>query len=213
MRHHRIDLVVDVGANIGQYGIEMRALGYRGALVSIEPLPDAYEQLARTAAGDPRWRTINCAVGRAQGTATLHVAQNSVSSSMLPMLPSHIAAAPESRVIGNIEVSVRTLEAIVDEVRGLAARPFIKIDAQGLELTILEGAATTLADVEGVQVEMSIVPLYAGAPTMSAVIEWLERQGFWLTDIEPEFNDPQSGRLLQVNGLFFRPRQQGDESV
>jgi FkbM family methyltransferase len=206
MRRHGIDLVVDVGANVGQYGLELRALGYHGRLVSIEPLPDAFRQLESTAERDRAWQTINCAVGREAGTATLHIAQNSVSSSMLAMLPGHVAAAPESRFVGSVSVAVRTVDSILNEVVGAASRPFIKIDTQGFELEALEGSTATLNDVEGLQIEMSLEPLYEGAPTMPEVAAWIEAHGFVLADIEPEFNDPQTGRLLQVNGLFFRPR-------
>ena len=212
MRSHGVDLVVDVGANVGQYAKDLRADGYRGALISIEPLPEAYDLLARAAQADKAWRTINCAIGREAGVATIHVAENSVSSSMLSILPSHVAAAPTSQVAGSVDVPVRTLDAILDEAAGDAEHVFVKVDTQGFELEVLEGAAGRLDNVVGVEVEMSLVPLYEGAPTMPALVEWLERHGFWLGDLTPEFVDPNTGRLLQVNGLFFRPKQQDDRA-
>jgi FkbM family methyltransferase len=212
MRSHGVDLVVDVGANIGQYAKDLRADGYRGAMISIEPLPEAYDVLARTARADRSWRTINCAIGRVPGMAIIHVAENSVSSSMLPILQSHVAAAPTSQVVGSVDVPVRTLDTVLDEAAGGAEHVFVKVDTQGFELEVLEGAAGRLDDVVGVEVEMSLVPLYKDAPTMPALVEWLERHGFWLGDLTPEFADPNTGRLLQVNGLFFRPKKQDNRA-
>lgn len=206
LHEYDVDLVVDVGANTGQYAAHLRDAGYGGHLVSIEPVPEAYRSLLLRTERDKSWRAIEGALGRTPGRATVNVAANSVSSSVLHVLQSHLAAEPESNSIGTVEVSVRTLDDVLDEVAQAYRRPFIKVDTQGYELEVLEGAVRHLDRIVGVEVEMSLTPLYDGAPTMATLVDWLEGRGLWLTDIEPEFNDPVSGRLLQVNGLFFRER-------
>jgi len=95
-----IDLVVDVGANEGQFSRRLRPAQYAGRIMSFEPLPAAFRQLEDAAADDPEWDVINAAVGSSEGTTTLHVAGNSWSSSTLPMGDRHVAAAPESAIIG-----------------------------------------------------------------------------------------------------------------
>src|SRR5882672_7200529 len=77
----RISLLLDVGANSGQYGREMRAQGYAGRIVSFEPLPAACEALRAQSRGDPTWACEQFALGDAPGTAAIHVAGNSWSSS------------------------------------------------------------------------------------------------------------------------------------
>ena len=50
---HDINLVLDVGANIGEFVQKIRRLGYRGLVVSFEPNPEAFAQLTRRWGSDP----------------------------------------------------------------------------------------------------------------------------------------------------------------
>jgi len=202
---HDIDVVFDVGANIGQYATELRDLGYRGWIVSYEPVAAAHRALAARAERDGRWKAIHAGLGPEPGPATIHVAGNSQSSSLLPMLDAHLASAPESSVIGTETITLHTLAQALDEHATLGARPFVKIDAQGYEQRILASGGAALARVVGVQLEMSLVPLYDGEALMPALIADLERLGFVPMSLEPGFADPRTGRLLQVDGVFFRP--------
>lgn len=204
-RAWRIDLVVDVGANSGQYGLTIRTMGYHGPIVSIEPLPEAFATLARRTAKDPSWRAIHVALGRSETRAPLFVAENSYSSSLFPTTVEHERAAPAARSTRQVEVEVRRLDAIAGDVIGLSRRPLLKLDAQGSELDILEGAGASLDRFAATHVELSIVPMYAGGPLMADIIDWLAKRGFVLADLEPEFSDPATGRLMQVNGVFYNP--------
>src|SRR5215471_3218540 len=73
LKHFGINLVFDVGANIGQYGAEMRSLGYRGRIVSFEPLSREFEVLRKRAENDALWKVDNRALGDCEGTAEIHV--------------------------------------------------------------------------------------------------------------------------------------------
>jgi FkbM family methyltransferase len=202
--NHGIDLLFDIGANIGQYALEMRDLGYTGWLVSYEPLSTAFRELDKRAARDPKWKTVRAGLGREPGTAVLHVAANSQSSSLLPMLDQHVQSAPESRTIGTETVTIETLATVLAEHAELGKRPFVKIDAQGFERQILEGAGSALAGVVGLQLEMSLVPLYEGESLMSDMLAYLQALGFELMSLESGYTDPQTGRMLQLDGIFFR---------
>src|SRR5690242_19513073 len=97
LRVHDINLVLDVGANTGQFGQNLRALGYTGHIVSFEPLSGAHRVLVKTASRDKKWSVPQkVAIGGHSGTVEIHVSANSVSSSVLAMLDAHVAAAPES---------------------------------------------------------------------------------------------------------------------
>ncbi len=205
LRHHGIDLVLDVGANAGRYARDLRRNGYRGRIVSFEPLAAAYAALERAAARDPLWDTVNVALGRESTTAQIHVAQNSESSSLLAMLPRHAEAAPEAVYTGVEDVAVRPLDDVLPAYHRSAARVFLKIDAQGYERHVLEGAEASLPGITGLQLEMSLVPLYEGETLFRPMIDLLAAWGFALMSVEPGFSDPASGQLLQVDGLFFRP--------
>lgn len=203
--HHRIDLVIDVGANTGQYAQSLRRAGYRGRILSFEPLKDAWEQCAARAAGDPMWTLApRCALGAADAVAEIHVARNSVSSSLLPMHDIHRAAAPESSYVGSESVEVRRLDHVAAEAVSSCMRPFLKVDTQGYEREVLEGASGIVSGLTGIQLEMSLTPLYEGSPTISDLLQLMERWQFKPYALLPAFTDPESGRMLQVDGLFFR---------
>ena len=198
-----IDRVIDVGANSGQYGQAIRSMGYRGSIISIEPLPEAYRVLAQRAATDRDWRVMRLALGTSDSRAVLYVAGNSYSSSLYPLTATHQRAAPDAAAVREIEVDVRRLDGLGEDLIGTSIRPLLKLDTQGSELDILQGAGSTVGRFAGVHVELSLAEMYAGAPGMRDVNDWLEAQGFVLAEIEPEFSDPATGRLLQVNGLYF----------
>lgn len=203
--HHCIDLVLDVGANTGGYGQSLREIGYRGDILSFEPLEDAYAELVRVSAEDARWHVApRMAVGAEDGEIVINVAGNSVSSSVLPMHDSHAQAAPLSRYVGTQRVPLHRLDGVKHDVLTPARRTLLKIDTQGYEMAVLQGAAGLLANVRGVQLELSVIPLYEGQALYREVIDWLSGRGFELWNIVPGFLDESSGRLLQFDGIFFR---------
>jgi FkbM family methyltransferase len=197
---HGIDVVFDIGANVGQYATELRDLGYAGWIVSYEPLSSAYRELEQRAARDDKWRLVRAGLGPRDGELTLNIAGNSQSSSVLPMLDAHARAAPESKYVGTETIRVQTLARALAE-HAVGSRPFVKLDVQGYERTILDAAP--LEQVVGIQLEMSIVPLYQGEATMTEMIAFLTSRGFALASLEPGYSDPETARLLQVDGIFF----------
>lgn len=199
-----VDLVLDVGAAHGRYGRELRERGYAGRIVSFEPMSRPFAQLEGQSADDPRWSCVKTALGSSDGETEINVAGNSDSSSILEMAERHRLTAPGSAYVATETVRVRSLDSIWDELADGAERPFLKLDVQGYELEVLRGAAATLPKLAGVQAELSLVPLYEGAPLFGEVIAHLEDCGMRLAGLEPGFHDPETGELLQADGLFVR---------
>jgi FkbM family methyltransferase len=204
LKRANVDLVLDVGANTGQYAQWLRQSGYTGHIVSFEPLKSAFEVLRRTAAADPTWDVINCALGAQAGTAQLNVAGNSYSSSLLGMMPRHAQAAPESGYTGSESVTLQPLDAIFPDLAVGASGTFMKIDAQGYTREILAGARASLHAIRGLQLEMSLISLYEGEALIGDLICEVARCGFSPVFIRPEFTDRQTGQQLQVDGIFFK---------
>ncbi len=198
-----IDVVLDVGANVGQYGMRLRTNGYRGRIVSFEPYAQAYAQLERTAARDPLWEAHRIALADEEGEAHLNVAGNSFSSSLLPMADRHRQSAPDAAYVDTEPVRTARLDALWERlVEG--RRIWLKLDVQGFEMHVLRGAGERLADTRVVQSELSLKPLYEGGASWTAVVEWLSDRGFSLAGVEPGFEDPASGRMFQFDGIFVR---------
>jgi FkbM family methyltransferase len=199
-----VDLILDVGASVGQYALRTRSAGYGGRIVSFEPLSSAYAELSARAGADTSWDCRNQALGSSARQAELHIARNSYSSSLLEIGDRHLESAPDSRYVGSEAVSLVTLDSIWDEVVRDAERPHLKLDVQGFELEALRGAERSLSKLAGVEAELSLAPLYEAAPTYREVIDHLEATGFRLVGLEPEFFDPETAELLQAQGIFFR---------
>jgi FkbM family methyltransferase len=210
LRHFGIDLVLDVGANTGQYAKELRVHGYNGRLVSFEPLSEPYGLLKAVAAKDPQWVAIHSAVGESAGSRIANVSGNSYSSSILPMLPAHVEADPTSAYVSTEAVSMLTLDSVIDEYWGSGARPFLKIDTQGYEANVLLGATESMPRIFGVQLEMSLVPLYEGSMSFDQSLHEMQSMGFRLLRLEPGFEEATTGRTLQCDGLFFRDLEAPD---
>ena len=201
---HGVTVVFDVGANSGQYALELRKHGFAGQIISFEPLSSAFAELRRNALGQRNWVTINKALGATSGMATINIAGNSWSSSLLDMLPKHLESAPESKYITKETITVSTLDAECEE-HGIACDfAFLKIDAQGYTFPVLDGAEQSLRNLKGIQVEMSLVSLYESEALIEEVIHRLREAGFTPMLIKPEFGDKQSGQQLQMDGIFFR---------
>lgn len=204
LERHAIDVIVDVGANAGQFAQILRAAGYRGRIVSFEPLPDAYRALQAASSADASWDTVNVALGDHAGEITINVSGNSQSSSVLSMLPSHLGAAPDSGYVGMATVPMTTLSSVIDTYVAPGQNVFVKIDTQGYERQILEGATDRLDRISGFQLELSLTALYEGQALIEELIAYLRRLGFAPASMEPDFWDERSGQLLQADGVFFR---------
>lgn len=199
------DLVLDIGANTGQFVRKLRDSGYRGSIVSFEPLSAAYAELCESAARDRNWTIApRAAIGATNGAVELNVAANSYSSSALPMLDAHLNAAPESRYIGAEKVPMARLDSIAAPFVRHDSTIFMKIDTQGYEWNVLDGAEGLMPQVQLVQVELSLVPLYAGQPLLGQMYDRLRAAGFEWLDLVPGFEEQSTGRLLQLDGIFRR---------
>ncbi|MCZ8242466.1 MULTISPECIES: FkbM family methyltransferase [Microcystis] len=207
LAYHNIDLVFDVGANIGQYAKLLRELGYSGRIVSFEPLSSAYSQLKAVSEKDPLWEIApQTAIGNQEGEIIINIAGNSQSSSALPMLDAHLESAPESAYSGSETVKLSRLDTLAkDYIKSETKSIFLKIDVQGLEKQVLEGATAILPLVKGIKLELSLVPLYEGQVLFKEMIDIIEKLGYELYGIEPGFTAEKTGRMLQMDGIFFKP--------
>jgi FkbM family methyltransferase len=198
-----ISLVIDVGANTGQFGSEIREKGYLDSIYSFEPLIEAHKVLLRNTTRDKKWKIHpRCAIGDFVGEIDINVAGNSYSSSIKEMLPSHISAAPDSTPIGSHKADIITLDSLLDTWKNHKGNIFLKIDTQGFELEVLRGASETLKLVTAVQLELSIIELYEDQALYGYFFNFFESRGFRLYQLIPGFLDPKDGQLLQFDAIF-----------
>jgi FkbM family methyltransferase len=205
-RSFATDAIFDIGANTGQFALGLRASGYHGHMISFEPLSDAHTSLTAAAASDPLWDVAErCAVGASDSWASINIAGNSASSSLLPMLDLHREAAPQSAYQGTETCRVITLDSYIERTFSEPTTLFgLKIDTQGYEAQVLAGLKRNHERIKVILCEMSIAPLYAHGPSMSELCHILADLGYRCIALGPEFEHPGTGELLQANGVFVK---------
>jgi len=206
LQHHDIDLVFDIGANKGQYAKGIIDAGYKGTIVSFEPLSSVHKTLMNASKRYLNWSVAErCAIGENNQEIEINISENSVSSTLLKMLDSHYSGAPDSKIIGREKVKVFPLDDIGLKYMDSSKNIFIKIDVQGFEQQVLAGAQSMIQKAKGIEMEISIVPLYEGQTwLLSQVLEYMYEKGFKLKSIAPAFTNNVTGEMLQCNGIFFR---------
>lgn len=199
-----VNYLLDIGANEGQYAASFRDYGFQGNMISFEPLDGPFSILKERAENDKKWDVKNLAVGNEDNETIIHVAGNSESSSILPMLSLHIDAHPPSAYTTEQKTRLRKIDTACKHLISSSNRLAMKLDVQGYELQALEGAVDLLKQVHVVDIELSLDSLYDGQAGFVDVIKFLEMEGFTPVSFENGFTDPRNGHALQVDAVFIR---------
>lgn len=204
LKNFNIDVVIDVGANIGQYGSELRNIGYTGKIISFEPTSGAFLKLNKRALKDSLWDVYNLSLGERDGTSSINISKNSVSSSILKNLPQLTESAPDATYINKETIIIKKLDSLFDDLEIKNKNIYLKIDTQGYENMVLEGAKESLEHISGIQIEMALIPSYEGSLTFEEMSDKLKNLGFKLTTIESGHYNKKTGELIEVDGVFFK---------
>ena len=199
-----VDLVLDVGANEGQSGVFFRkTIGYRGQILSFEPLQDAFLELERKSQNDSAWSVFNFGLGNEEKKVEINVSGNSQSSSILAINKIHEHAAPGSKYQKREVISLKPINSCLP-FEHRKNNIFLKIDTQGFELEVLKGCGDIMNNVKLCMLEMSTVELYENGPILPEIIHFMYENGFVLSGVKSGLSNPETGQLLQCDGLFMR---------
>lgn len=196
-----VSVLIDAGANVGQYAKSVRKIRKDLVIHSFEPQARAFSLLKQAAVKDDMWHVHHMGLGSETASISMNVSENDQCSSLLSVGDAHLAAAPDSKVIGTEIVRIETLDRVMESVTGTK---FLKIDCQGYEAEIVKGAADVLRTTKYVQMEASLVPLYEGAPSMASLLDQMAGCGFELLTVVPGFSDRVANRMLQADLVFVR---------
>ncbi len=205
IKHFNINKIFDIGASVGNYGKTLKKLGYDGTIISCEPISSVYQKLNKNSKRYKNWIAQNYALGDNDMETYINISGNSDSSSILNILPNHLNSSEGSKYVNKEKIQVKKLDTIFPEFYKPGDNIMIKIDTQGFEKQVLDGGQLSLPNIKGIQIEMSFIPLYEGGILFSEMKSYLESKGYELYSIETGFTDPKTGRLLQMDGIFFRP--------
>jgi FkbM family methyltransferase len=200
-----VDLVLDVGGNVGAYGRLLRDAGYRGRIASFEPVGAAFQSLRVTAAGDPLWSVHHFALGREFGQRTINVMDKTAQSSFFEPNDRGRELIATLRTAYTEVVDVRRLDDVFDDIAGPGEHPrtYLKMDTQGFDLEVMAGAAGRLDTIVALQSELAVRALYSGMPTWLEALREFDRLGFSPTGFFPVGRDPQ-WRVLEYDCVMTR---------
>lgn len=202
---NKINHIIDVGANEGQFAKQIRYYGYKDRITSFEPLIEAQKKLLLNSEKDKYWEVFRpIALGNKNSKNVINISKNSVSSSILEISNEHIQNAPESKYIAKQSIEEKKLDDILKEINIDNQNLFLKIDTQGYEFQVLEGAINTLEKFKGILVEVSLVELYAGQKKWLEIVDFIQSQGFKLWSVDRGFTNKKNGKTLQLDLCFFR---------
>lgn len=205
LRDHDIDCIIDIGANMGQTYDTLRRWGYKGEVISIEPLPSLQENLQEKAKKDPLWTVLPpLALGEANKDIEMNVSEATDMSSILEVSDELLTALPKSNIVTKVTIPMKTLDTLYEELNLKSKNVFLKIDTQGYEMNILRHGLNALTQMKGVRLEMSLFEVYKGEALMADVMMFMQDQGFkphllWETYFSRKLN-----RQLQADGVFYR---------
>lgn len=206
LRHLGVDLVLDVGANVGQYaGIHVREwTGYEGRIASFEPVGACYAQCAAAATTDPNWTTFPYGLSDAERTASITVPAGQEDLSSLHGFTETGGKMIETTTTSAEQVPLRRLDDVIGDVAKPDDRLALKIDVQGHEAAVLGGAARTLERVVLVECEMPLVRMYDGKETFAELLATLSAVGFAPVGMHSNYVDPATGYAMDADVFLVR---------
>jgi FkbM family methyltransferase len=184
-----INCVLDVGANRGQYGRFLRNCGYQGHIISFEPSPKDFAFLQQQAQQDPLWQVHNYGLGDTDATLQFNITSDTLFNSFLQ--PNEFILTHGVAVHDVIDVPIHRLDGILDTVLADVKTPsiYLKLDTQGYDLKVLEGAKKIRHRLSALQSELSLIAIYEGSPNYLDSIAQLNEMGFSITGLFPITRD------------------------
>lgn len=202
----KIDLIFDIGANLGQFRSQIRSQGFKGKIISFEPLTGAHKILKKISKSDDLW-TIHprTAIGSFVGQIDINISKNLYSSSILQITEKHLSADKNAVYFKTEKSNITTLNDIYSNLKN-ESNFLIKIDTQGYEWEVIEGASEVLSTdfCKGIICELSLDELYKGQKLWIEIVAFLEQKNFKLWTIFPAFSDRKNNKLLQLDALFLK---------
>ena len=209
LKYNSIDLVLDVGANSGQYALSLRRFGYKNKIISFEPGSDAYLKLIQNAKNDSKWNIYEkVGLGNKKKNIKLNISQNSVSSSFKSIKKLHLLNQPDSKYIKTEKTKIVNLDEVFKKFCKIKENIMLKIDTQGYEWEVLQGSKKSLKKIKAIQVELSFEDLYLNQKNWLNISKFLEHNGFKVFRIIDGFKNKNSGQVFQSDFFFINKKMQ-----
>ena len=173
---------IDVGANRGMLSKTVNYFYPDCNIYAFEPIKNCYAELQKLEEVINNLKSFNCALSNFSGTAEFNESVFDYSSSLLKMAKKHKDAFPFTKETSAYNVDVYPIEYFSAKME-LRSPVILKLDVQGAELKVMQGAGKILNSFNYIICEMSLIELYEGQPLIKDVINYMSEKGFNLVDI------------------------------
>lgn len=209
LHHFSVTKVLDVGANTGQFAESLVDFGYNNQIVSFEPAEDPYKALIRRSGRYKQWTVADrCAIGNMEGTIDINVSESTDFSSIKAIKQDFVEKESVAKTVKKETVPIHTLDQLKGTYFDDTDRIFLKIDTQGYEQEVIEGASELMKNVVGIKLEINLSKRNA----LYENIQWdindylglFRRYGMECVSLEGISADKITGEMYEADGIFFR---------
>ena len=206
LQTYDFDCVLDIGANTGQFAESLIDFGYKNKIISFEPTQSAYSTLTKRSKKYPKWEVAErCAIGNEIGEVDIHVSDNTVFSSIKAIKDDYVQYNRSSKKTHTEKVKLYTLDHFDGKYIHSNVKTFLKIDTQGFEKEVLEGAKNILPYIDGVKIEIPLESIYNSVDwKLPDIISYFYDKGFTCQSLQPVAVNNATGAVLEVDGIFIR---------
>jgi len=210
IKQKKINTVIDVGANEGQFATKIINNGFEGNIISFEPLSSAHTKLLNIVKSFKNHNKVNwiaekrVAIGNKNKKTIINISANSESSSILKILPKHTSLKPTSITVGKEDVMMKKMDNYLDLVSKQNGPYLLKIDTQGYEMEVLKGSKNLLNIVSYLLVEVSLVELYQGQKLLKDILNFLSKKNFKIWSVDRVMGNKKTGQTYQLDIFFYK---------
>lgn len=203
-----IRTIIDIGASDGGFVKKIRYVFPQSKIYSFEVIEDSYIQLLKKFGNDPYFKAYNICLNNYNGNCDFFINEYKGSSSLLIMSKLHKEAFPFTEKYYTIKTECKRLDTFIEEHNlFFEDNILLKLDVQGAEWKVLEGAEKILQRVKVIFMEVSFNTLYDNSILFTETIIRMNQWGFKVVGIENISQSLIDGTFLQADVFFLKENQ------
>ena len=204
LKHHNIDTVLDVGANVGEFGKMIRKRGYVGTIHSFEPVQELYDQLNNASENDSNWYSHKMALGSKNEDKQINIMNKSTFSSFQKLSDFGRQKFPKVEPMSHEIVNISTVNDFISQtiIEPESKKILLKIDTQGYDIEVFRGSLSSIQNITLILTEMSIQAIYTQTIAYLDFLQELNTYGFIVTGIYPISRRKEDFSLVEVDCIL-----------
>ncbi len=197
--------VLDIGANTGQFAESLIDFGFKGEIVSFEPTSIPYNKLIKRVSKYRNWKLAEkCAIGDFDGIIDINISKNSLFSSIKKISAEYSSYNSGSSIVDTEKVNVYKLDSLQNKYFNKNEKIFLKIDTQGFEKEVLNGAIELLKYVKGIKIEIPLQPIYENVLWSAVeIFNFFKEKGFICISLNEVAVNNKTGIVHEIDGIFI----------